>query len=83
MATYSIGTTGLESNFVTPTKRQTIPDAFVPASGTTITTATAGGMLGAMAQNTPLLCKGPDGSFKWFTLDAERSTPAVPVLKAV
>ncbi len=83
MGTFSLGTTGLESGFVTATERQTIPDAAIPASGTTISTATLGGMLGAMQQNTPLLCRGPDGALKWFTLDAERSTPTVPVLKAV
>lgn len=83
MATYSLGTTGLESGFSTATKRQTIPDAAIPASGTTFVTATVGGMAQAMSQNTPMLCKGPDGAFRWFTLDAERSTPAVPVLKAV
>ncbi len=83
MATYSLATTGLETGFITATERQTIPDAAIPASGTTIVTATLGGMMQAMQQNTPLLCKGPDGSFKWYTLDAERSTPTVPVLKAV
>lgn len=83
MTTYSLATTGLESGFVTSTERQTLPDAAIPASGTTITTATVDGMRQAMQQNTPLLCKGPDGSFKWYTLDAERSTPTVPVLKAV
>lgn len=83
MATYSLATTGLESGYNTATKRQTIPDAFVPASGTTLVTATIDGMRQAMAQNLPLLCKGPDGQFNWYTLDAERSTPTVPVLKAV
>lgn len=83
MATYSLATTGLEAGFRTTTERQTLPDAFVPASGTTLSTATLGGMQYAMQANLPMLCKGPDGSFKWYTLDAERSTPDVPVLKAV
>lgn len=83
MATYSLGTTGLESGFVTATERQTLPDAYIPVSGTTLVTATLGGMANAMSCNLPMLCKGPDGSFNWYTLDAERSTPTVPVLKAV
>lgn len=82
MATYSLGTTGLRTDFDTATEIVTIPDAAIPAAGTTLTTATLGGMQGAMQANTPLLCKNNDGSFSWYTLDAERSTPAVPVLKA-
>lgn len=37
----------------------------------------------AMAQNTQVLCKNPDGSQSWFTIDAERSLPGAVVLKAV
>lgn len=47
----------------------------------------AAGRLGsqqlAMKNNTQVLCKNPDGSQSWYTLDAERSTPANIVLKAV
>lgn len=83
MATYSLGTTGLNSGFATANEQLTIPDAVIPASGTTLVTATLGGMANAMMCNLPMLCKGPDGSFNWYTLDAERSTPTVPILKAV
>ena len=37
----------------------------------------------AMAQNTQILCKNPDGSQSYYTLDAERSLPGAVVLKAV
>lgn len=37
----------------------------------------------SMAQNTQVLCKNPDGSQSWFTIDAERSLPGAVVLKAV
>lgn len=37
----------------------------------------------AMAQNTQVLCKNPDGSQSYYTLDAERSLPGAVVLKAV
>ena len=45
------------------------------------------GLLGsqqlAMKQNTQVLCKNPDGSQSYYTIDAERSTPANIVMKAV
>ena len=37
----------------------------------------------AMAQGTQVLCKNPDGSQSWYTIDAERSLPGAVVLKAV
>ena len=35
----------------------------------------------AMRQGNPIMCKNPDGSLQWYTLDAERSTAAQVVLK--
>ena len=47
----------------------------------------AAGLIGsqqnAMQNNTRVLCKNPDGSQSYFTIDAERSTPANIVMKAV
>jgi len=40
-------------------------------------------MQAAMQNGTELFCKGPDGGFGWYKLDAERSTPTVPVLVRV
>ena len=37
----------------------------------------------AMAQGTQILCKNPDGSQSWYTIDAERSSATDVVLKAV
>lgn len=37
----------------------------------------------AMSQNSQVLCKNPDGSQSYYTLDAERTTPGNLVLKAV
>ena len=45
--------------------------------------ARAGGQQYAMMLGTQVLCKNPDGSKSWYTLDAERSTPSYPVLKPV
>lgn len=59
-----------------------IPDSQV-SGGATLTTATVGGMARTMRTGAQVLCKNPDGSSSWYTLDAERSTPTVPVLRAV
>lgn len=45
--------------------------------------ATSGAMANAMQNGTPFLCKRPDGSQGLYQLDAERSTPALPILKPV
>ncbi len=70
--TYSLSVTGLNANHVGSTlENLTLSDA----QG--ITTQS---MQQAMAQNTYFLCKRPDGSQAYYRLDAERSTPSVPVL---
>lgn len=73
MATYSLAATGqrADQNFVI----------------STLKVSDAAGRIGlqqnAMQTNTQVLCKNPDGSQTWYTIDAERSTPANVVLKAV
>ena len=42
-----------------------------------------GSQQNAMAHNTQVLCKNPDGSKSWYIIDAERSTATDVVLKAV
>ena len=37
----------------------------------------------AARQNTPILCKGPDGAQRYYTIDSERSLPGSLVMKAV
>ena len=37
----------------------------------------------AMQQNTRVLCKGPDGGLRWYTIDPSRSIGGNPVLIAV
>lgn len=73
MATYSLAITGKPADNPYLTETQTLPD----------TGARDGSMLLAMQNGTQMLCKGQDGSLAWYTLDAERSTPTVPVLKKV
>ena len=72
--TYSLSITGVDAD-----QRGTIE--LVTMSDTQAITTSA--MQQAMAQNTYILCKNPDGSQSYYRLDAERSTPTVPVLVAV
>jgi hypothetical protein len=72
MATYSLGLTGVRSDqFGTQNKLVLIDDAEARQSQ----------QQGAMAVGTPILCKNPDGSQSWYTIDAERWSPALTVLK--
>ena len=79
MATYSQTATGyVVGGFNLPTtKIYNIPD--LSASG--IQTGIAGGQALAMQTRDRMLVKGPDGGLHWYELDAERSTPANPVLR--
>lgn len=43
----------------------------------------AGSQQLAMSGNSQILCKNPDGSQSFYTIDAERSLPGAVVLKAV
>lgn len=84
MTTFSIAQTGVRADAVPSQPANLIlPDAMVPTAGVTLSTATLGGMQNAMQQGTPLLCKGPDGALRLYTIDAGRSTPTVPILKAL
>ncbi len=71
--TYSLATVGRNANS--------------PFTVTPISLPDSAGRLGsealAMRNNSQLLCKKPDGSQAWFTIDAERSTPGNVVMKAV
>lgn len=82
MATYSVGTTGVAAGYVTSTEILKLPDDYVSNAGTLVA-ATNGGMQNAMRLGVPMLVKNPDGSQSWYELDAERSTPSVPVLLKV
>jgi len=84
MTTYSLAITGVSADSH-PSQPATLilPDAMVPTAGVTISTATVGGRQAARSQNTPLLCQGPDGSLKWYTLESDRSPGSSHILKAV
>ena len=79
MATYSQAATGYVTGSVLGPKSYNIPDL----SSAAINTGNAGGRAVAMQSGDQMLVKGPDGGLHWYTLDAERSTPANPVLVAV
>lgn len=52
-----------------------------------VTLGDSAGVIGAqqnaMQNNTQILCKGPDGGLRWYTLDSSRSTPANPIILLV
>lgn len=80
--TYSQAVTGASAESESLIKNYTLPDQAEAPSGTVVA-ATLGGQSAAMRQNLPLLVKKPDGSSGWYVLDSERSTPSVPVLRAL
>lgn len=71
--TYSVAQKGQRADSVPAVQNVTLPDS----------SARAGGMAQAAQLGTQMLCKNPDGSKSWYVLDAERSTPANPVLRPV
>lgn len=73
--TFSLAVTGINANqrVAASTQNLTLPDA----------NALIGGQQNAMATGKQLLCQNPDGSQSWYVLDAERSTPTLPVLRKV
>jgi hypothetical protein len=70
MATYSQSVFGIYAGSPFTAKSIEINDA----------QAIAGAQANAMQTGTAFLCKRPDGSVGYFTLDSQRSTPANPVL---
>lgn len=72
--TYSLGATGARADQKFAVNNVQIGDS----------AGLAGSQQLAMATGAQILCKRPDGSQRWFTIDAERSLPGGPVvLKAV
>lgn len=71
--TYSLAATGRRADSLFAVANEKVGD----------TAGLIGSQQLAMAQNTQILCKNPDGSQSWYTLDAERSLPGAVVLKAV
>lgn len=71
--TYSLAATGQRADSLFALKTVQIGD----------TAGLLGSQQSAMQNCTPILCKNPDGSQSWYTLDAERSTPSNVVLKPV
>lgn len=71
--TYSLAVTGCSAGQVNQLENIKIGDSSALPADLTL----------AMQQGTQILCKNPDGSQSWYVLDAERSTPSIPVLRAV
>lgn len=80
--TYSLGITGLRADTQYTPETLTIGDSAVIGVQTS-DPGRFGAMGYTMQKGGQFLCKRNDGSQGWYTYDAERSTPSVPVLKAV
>lgn len=77
MTTYSLNSTGYRAdNYISTIKQLDVPDTNLSGNGS----GTAGGAALTMQTGDLVLCKGPDGGQHWYKIDAERSTPTVPVL---
>ena len=71
--TYSLAVTGVSAQSIDAVKTIDVGD----------TIGADGKYNLAMRNNTQLLCKNPDGSQTYYTIDAERSTPNNLVMKPV
>lgn len=81
MATYSQSVTGLNANTRYTPKSLQVADT--DAAGN-VAVAGVGAEQGVMSRGNQILCKNPDGSQSWYTIDAERSVPGVSlVMRAV
>lgn len=68
--TYSLGTTGYNANS---------PFAAQPFVMDDDAAGRAGDQALAMATGAQVLCKGPDGIQRYYTIDSERSRPGGPI----
>lgn len=71
--TYSLGATGQRSGGPFAVNNVKIGDS----------AGLSGSQANAMRNGTPILCKNPDGSQSYYTIDASRSTPGNIVLLPV
>lgn len=71
--TYSLGATGILAGSVFAVATEKVGDS----------AGLLGSQQNAMRNGTQVLCKNPDGSQTYYTIDAERSTPSSIVLKPV
>jgi hypothetical protein len=67
--TYSVATLGNNASSPFVAQSLTLPDS----------SARVAGEQAAMMTGNQIQCKGPDGSLKWYTIDAERSRPGGPI----
>ena len=71
--TYSLGATGRRADSQFVVNNIAVGD----------TAGVLGSQQNAMRNNSQVLCRNPDGSQSYYTLDAERSLPGALVMKAV
>ncbi len=77
MATYSQSVTGLNAGTRYAPASLKVSDS--DAAGNAINTH-GRSWQGPMRRGNQVLCKNPDGSQSWYTIDAERSIPGVSLV---
>jgi len=81
--TYSLAVTGVSAGSPFQVADLKVPDTTDIAATDVIGTFPAS-QGRVMSHNSQVLCKNPDGSQSWYTIDAERSVPGgTLVMKAV
>lgn len=68
--TYSLATTGQRASSPFAVNNVTLPDS----------AGRSGSEAYAMRFGSQVLCKGPDGMQRWYTIDASRSLPGGPIV---
>jgi len=78
--TFSQSLTGINAGARYNTAK-TVQIGDLDAAGNALNSSTAvGAQQGSMARGNQILCKNPDGSQSWYTIDAERTIPGVSVV---
>lgn len=77
--TYSQSITGINAGarYNVP---KTIQVGDTDAAGNALLSGCAPCQQGSMQRGNQILCKNPDGSQSWYTIDAERSIPGVSLV---
>ena len=78
--TYSQSLTGINAGarYNTP---KTVQIGDLDAAGNALNSSTSvGAQQGSAQRGSQILCKNPDGSQSWYTIDAERTIPGVSLV---
>ena len=78
--TFSQSLTGINAGTVFTPKTVQVGDLDAAGNALNSLSGGAGAQQGSMQRGNQILCKNPDGSQSWYTIDAERSVPGVSLV---